>query len=431
MSRPGSLARRLGLALFGYAMLLSLVVFVYGHLVNEAAERLVWTSLLNAEMDHLMERRASDESFQWRDTETLTLAEFPINGHDDQALARLGPGIHDEVTHLGQTVVVNVRDIGESRFVLALDISELERQERGMAWSILGTSAVLAAFMALLVAWGAHRLVDPLVRLAERIRLLEPDNTRARIEPPAHSTSEILVIVGAVNGYLERHTAFVEREHAFIDSVSHELRTPVAVITGAAELALSQRGLVASVDHQLRRILNVAQGVDQLISLLLVLAKAPERLASMSDGVALHQLLPEILEDHRHLCEGKSLTLCLAPLPRDGDIIVAPLMIVQAAIGNLLRNAIENSDNGQIRVGLEEGPTVVIEDPGHGMSPEEISQLYRRLVQGQSRDRGGLGLALIARLCAHLGWQLAVERTDTDGTRVRLDLSRSRASTSG
>src|SRR5690606_21578323 len=140
------------------------------------------------------------------------------------------------------------------------------------------------------------------------------------------------------DGYLERHDRFVARERAFIDSASHELRTPVAVIAGATELALAHPGVPAPVRGQLARIRKTAADVEQLVSLLLVLAKDPARLAASSDRIQLDQLLPEVVDDHRRLADGKDLDIAMGPMaPCD---IVAPMPIVQAAIGNLLRNAI-------------------------------------------------------------------------------------------
>src|SRR3546814_927382 len=191
----------------------------------------------------------------------------------------------------------------------------------------------------------------------------------------------------AVNDYLARNERFVERERAFIDSSSHELRTPVAVIAGASELALDQPGTPDAVRNQLSRILRTARGVEQLLSLLLVLAKDPQRLAQVSDHFRLDQLLPEIVDDHLHLCAGKDLQLDLQPLP--ACELLAPLAIVKAAIGNLLRNAIENSDRGTISIALGRGGVVVIEDPGHGMSPEEISVIYARMARGGDGGRNG------------------------------------------
>jgi signal transduction histidine kinase len=103
----------------------------------------------------------------------------------------------------------------------------------------------------------------------------------------------------------------------------------------------------------------------------------------------------------------------------------APLNIVQAAIGNLLRNAIENSDSGSIRIDLSADGVVRISDPGQQMSPEQVSQLYARLARGEGRDGGGIGLDLISRLCRHLDWKLSFAALATGGTLVTLDLGAS------
>src|SRR3546814_1345942 len=54
-------------------------------------------------------------------------------------------------------------------------------------------------------------------------------------------------------------------------------------IAGASELALDQPGTPDAVRNQLSRILRTARGVEQLLSLLLVLAKDPQRLAQRSE----------------------------------------------------------------------------------------------------------------------------------------------------
>jgi signal transduction histidine kinase len=172
----------------------------------------------------------------------------------------------------------------------------------------------------------------------------------------------------------------------------------------------------------MQRIARNVRQIEQLISLLLILAKDPERLAAASDAVALDELLPEIVEDHRHLTHGKDLALQLGPAA--AVRVTAPVAIVQAAIGNLLRNAIENSDRGVIDIRLDADATVTITDPGHGMSPEEISRIYAQLARGEGRDGGGIGLDLIARLCEHLGWQLDIDSAPERGTVARLRFRR-------
>ena len=228
-----------------------------------------------------------------------------------------------------------------------------------------------------------------------------------------------------MNDYLLRNERFIERERTFLDSASHELRTPIAVIAGAAHNALADACLSAPTRAQITRIRQTAREVETLIALLLVLAKDPSRLAEISEPVALHGVLPLILDDHRHLCEDKALNLRIHTIARCERS--APPHILRAAIGNLLRNAIENSDRGEIVVALHADGVVSIDDPGHGMTPEEVSAIYSRLARGSERDGGGL--ALIGRLCEHLGWRLDIVSRPGQGSRVTLVLPHTPAAT--
>ena len=424
MRRPRTMRRtglrlRITLLVVAYMLLLSLAVVYHGNVVNERAEKLVWKSLLQSELDHYLSRRAEDPDYRWRDTRDVALYGEPGGAVLPEALAKLHPGLHDEVKVNGSERVALVKDVGARRLVLTLDITAFEADERHLSTLMIGSALGGLALSALLIAWGLRRMVKPLADMANDIAGLQPDQGGQRVVVGRSASSELVVISEAVNDYLARNERFVERERAFIDSSSHELRTPVAVIAGASELALGQPGMPEVVRNQLSRIQRTARGVEQLISLLLVLAKDPARLARISDHLRLDQLLPEIADDHRYLCVDKDLELRVEPLP--ACELVAPLAIVQAAIGNLLRNAIENSDRGEISIALQPAGIVVIEDTGHGMSPEEISAIYARMARGGGREGNGIGLDLIARLCEHLGWILRIEPRTPRGTRVTLD----------
>ena len=421
MAARSGLRQRIVIGLLGYAVLLTIAVLVHGVIVNERAEELVWQSLLGSELDHFVERTRADPHYRWIHTKTMTLYDDVAPAGLPSALRNLAPGVHDELVVDGGERVVLVRDVDGRRLILTLDIADLEQREVDMTVTMLGSAAAVIALLAIVSAWGVGFLVRPLSDMAKRIATLRPDRAGERIDVTHAASAELVVIADALNDYLERNERFVERERAFIDSASHELRTPMAVIAGATELALGQADVPAAARNQLTRIQRTARDVEHLISLLLVLAKDPARLATVSDRVALDQLLPEIVEDHRHLMRDKDLTLVLGALPPSE--IVAPVPIVQAAIGNLLRNAIENSDRGEIRIRLTQDATVTIEDPGHGMTPEEISAIYARVARGGGdREGGGLGLDLISRLCEHLGWKLDIASHAGRGTTTTLDL---------
>ena len=415
------LRRRILLGLFGYVVVLSVAVVVNGFVVNEHAEQLVWQTLLDSEMDHLLELREQDPNYRWTNTRNISL----YDGRDPQAvpapLRGVAPGVYDEIVIDGVERVALVREVDGRPLVLALDITDLEEREFDMGLTMVGSAITLIVLLGVAIGWSVNRLVRPLRDMAQSIAALRPDQVGQRVYIPPSASAELVVIADALNDYLQRNDRFVERERVFIDSASHELRTPVAVIGGAAEIALQQPQLPDAARGQLTRIQRTTREVEQLISLLLVLAKDPARLARSSDRVALDQLIPEIVEDHRHLTRDKDLQLDITAL--SSCEILAPLPIVQAAIGNLLRNAIEHSDRGRITIRLETPATVVIDDPGHGMTPEEIARIYARVARGGGRDGGGIGLDLISRLCEHLGWQLDIASDEGRGTTTTLRMA--------
>jgi signal transduction histidine kinase len=420
MMRRPLLRHRILQWLFAYAVLLSTAVLAGGYVIHERVEHLAWDSLLRAELDYYGQRTQTSPDYRWRDTETLRLLGVPGAEPMPAALAGLPPGLHDDIRLEGVNSVVLIEQINGKPLAMALNLTEFEAVESTITAAVAIGTILVILVLGLVVMWRLDEVIAPLASLANQVEGLKPAQPDQHVTVDAAASAEMAVIADAFNDYLQRNRSFVEREHAFIASASHELRTPVAVIAGAAELVLDQNDLPATVRNRVARIHRTARNVEQLISLLLVLAKDPSRLAAASDQVALDQLLPEIVENHRHLTRGKDLALVLEAMP--ACQIVAPLSIVQAAIGNLLRNAIEHSDRGEIRIRLQADATVVIQDPGHGMSPEEISEIYTQMASGGGRDGGGIGLDLISRLSEHLGWRLDFRSEVEHGTTTTLRL---------
>lgn len=426
MTEHASLQRRLVLWLVVFASGVALMLFVVGGHVHEHAEHAAWRSLLDSELHAIERNHAEDPDYRWQDSDTLRL--FPLDGETaaPAALRDLHDGLHDNVRVNGRLSAVMVRHTQAlGRLALVLDIEDFHELEQfAERWSVIA-GLLLIVFTGLAAWLGIGRLVRPLSSLARDIRALRPGQPGQCVVVGRGGSSELHVIANALNDYLQRNQQFVERERVFVSTASHELRTPLAVITGAVELALEQPDVPARAQLQLQRIQRTARAVEELVQLLLMLARDPQRLARHAEQLSLEHVLEQVVEDHRHLTVGKQLTLEHAGFP--SCVIVAPAGVVHAAIGNLLRNAIENSDRGAVHIALSADAVVTIDDPGHGMSPEEISAIHARLARGGdgAAEAGGIGLELIARLCEHLGWQLHISARER-GTRVTLDMGASR-----
>ncbi|MGY0557294.1 MULTISPECIES: sensor histidine kinase [unclassified Lysobacter] len=423
LPKPHSLRRRITLWLLLFATALTVAMVAQGTVVIEYVERIVWRSLMTVELDHFIQRSQDEPGYRWDDTSGFVVYVGVSDPDLPPALRGLDEGLHDDLLVGDTSHVVLVHDDAGTRYTLAMDIEQFAIDESGYELLTVLAAVLLLLAIGVATALGVSHLLRPLSRLAQRIGAMRPEQGMDRIELEPGAGSELVVIADAFNGYLQRNAQFVERERTFVNTASHELRTPVAVINGAAELALQANADPATMQHQLQRIQRSAREMEQLIILLLALAKDPARLAKINKPLALDALLPQIIDDHQHLTAGKSLQLCLAPTPHCE--INAPPGIVRAAVGNLLRNAIENSDNGRIDIRLQDDATIVIHDPGHGMSPEQISAIYTRMARvGGGGGDSGIGLELISRLCEHFGWRLDLQSDSTHGTTAVLKFTR-------
>lgn len=410
-----SLRRQVALASLWFGAVMTLVLGCSAYALHEKVEQGIWEALLDAELLRMESAPAQAESpARLRYWSMRHGPELPAE------LAGLAEGVHDDLRIGDREYVVRVQGAGTQRRAVAVDISELERTEASAGIGIIvGLLAVVMA-MGGLAYLGSRRLVAPMERVARRIGELDPSDQAAGLPPVADESVELRRIREALDDYLDRYRRFAERERAFAASASHELRTPVAVIRGAAELAASAEISPAARDAALQRILRTSREVEVLLRVLLTLAKEPSRLAAQSEDIDIAALLPGLLADHQHLCDDRSLVLGLEGCrPCQAR---APSGLAAVAIGNLLRNAIEHSDSGRIAVSCGEG-RVQIDDPGSALAPEAISALYARQLRAGRPVSEGIGLALIARLCEHLGWSLEFSALSPRGTRAVLDFA--------
>ncbi|BAW00010.1 sensor histidine kinase [Lysobacter enzymogenes] len=412
MSKRPSLRRSLLIAIALYTGILSAVVASHGYWVNERAEQAVWESMLHAEMQHVVGRRVHEAEYTGPDTDALRY--YDGAGFAASPFAALAAGVHDEVRAGSREYVVLVEDVAGGRRALALDITDQEQGERTLGASLALSVVLVAALMAALAYWGVGRLVAPLSRLAALIARLPPDGRGPALEVSDTAPAEIAVVTDSVNRYMGRIREHMERERTFINLASHELRTPIAVIAGSAEVALAHPHMSEGLRPHVLRTQRTAAAMEELASMLLALARDPERALRGLAPVDLAAELPRIVDDFAYVARDKELTISIdaGPLPQVG----APAQVLRAVIGNLIRNAIENSDRGSIRIHAPDRDSLVVQDSGHGMSAAEIAALHARLAMSEYASTGGLGLGLIARICDHYGWTLQLSAAPQGGT---------------
>lgn len=424
-----SLRSRIALGLSAYSLLLTATIILVGYSVHESVEWMVWHAQLDAEMASFLQQRAVQPGAELpRSGKLRAYVETPGTPQAEEIPAKLRAltvGLYDEILVEGEQSAVMVREHDGQRIYMVINISALENDERviGKILLVLGASGLAALILA--IWWLSGRLLSPVTELSAAVDRLQPGRESARIDIEPSAATEVQAIARAMNRLLDRMDELVERERGFVHTASHELRTPIAAVAGAASIALEQPGLPAAARKPLQRISRSAVEMEQLIHMLLVLAKSPERLQESAEDFRLNELLPEIIEDHLHLVGNKEVHIETRTLT--ATKVHAPLRIAQIAIANLLRNAIENTARGAVYVDIEPAGVLRIQDTGPGMNPEEISAHFAASARSERTRGHGIGLDLIARICKHLGWKLSLFAPEAGGTVAVLDLRASLA----
>lgn len=325
-------------------------------------------------------------------------------------LARLPPGFH-EVEDGGRTldVLVGLTPAGE-RYAAVDLVSDFERIEHQMMFGLALCIAASALLAALLARFTAGRVIAPVTELAGAVRR----GSLADAAPLLARDDEIGVLARAFAERTDELQRYLLREQLFTGDVSHELRTPLAVILGAAEVLQAQVGPLAAIE----RIERTARNTADRVSALLLLSRAPERLAA--PRLDLQSLIEREIERCRPLLAGKPVVLSLhveAPAT-----VFAQTELAEMAIGNLLRNACQYTEAGRIELTLS-ATRLVLEDSGPGLPVAVQSQLFERLPSTSERGGSGLGLAIVKRIAEHLAWQVHYEPVSCGGSRFVLAFS--------
>ncbi|WP_338662158.1 HAMP domain-containing sensor histidine kinase [Pararoseomonas sp. SCSIO 73927] len=231
---------------------------------------------------------------------------------------------------------------------------------------------------------------------------------------------ELLPLIGAVNGALDRLDDSLEWQRGFSAEVAHELRTPLAIIQ--AELDLLDAGAVTD------RLRRDVQELAELVSDLLEAAEAARDMPVAEGAFDLAELVAHVAGRFAPIAAREGHPLSSPPAN-------APVWVrgEREAIGRALRNLVENAiahspPGGTVTLRLaaaREGMAVVeVADQGKGVPEAERKSVFRRHWRaGDVRRRGlGLGLSIVERIVSAHGGTAEVGEATGGGALFSLNL---------
>ena len=200
--------------------------------------------------------------------------------------------------------------------------------------------------------------------------------------------------------------------------IAHEIKNPLTPIQLSAERIAKKFGQEQPA---------IAEGCRTIVSEVGQLKRMVDEFARFARMPAVHlrhAQLAEILQQAASLYNdvkpGVDVSVSVDP---DIELLVDPEQI-RRAVGNLLKNAVEATESGQIRVSARRAPhRVVIEvaDPGRGVPDADKDKLFLRYFSTKGRGTG-LGLAIVHRIVNDHDGRISVHDNYPRGTRFEIEL---------
>lgn len=209
--------------------------------------------------------------------------------------------------------------------------------------------------------------------------------------------------------------------------MSHELRSPLAAIDAAAQLLAVRHDADPTIAQPLARIRRGSGRVRHFLDNCLTGERiASDRLALSRQSVALPRLARAALEAAElGAAPGRLRLVCPAVLPP----LAGDPELLAILLHNLLENALKYSPADTavtLTVAVDEAVArLAVADRGPGIPADEqplVFQKYRRGRQAGAIPGAGLGLALVARICALHGGQIELASPPGQGTLITVTL---------
>ncbi len=407
-------------------LFISIITVLGVYAATNVVEKVLVRQALEGEADHFWALHDQNPDQATPNTDNLEgfLAPNLDLSQIPQAIRTIEPGF-GRVEFRNRNPLIYVEDRNNHRLFLIFD--EQSVSQLGFYFGVVPLS--LALIVIYISAWFAYRqsrkTLSPMVSLANIVRQFNVEKQDLDALEIDHlntinTDDEVRTLIDALNIFTDRIRELVTRERQFTRDASHELRTPLTVIQGSAELLARDKTLNDKQDQSVQRILNTCKDMNSLVETLLLLARGEDP-SQITEPVIVNDVVTLLVEqiDRSHN-QDKHVSLKISS--NNLLSVSAPSQAIGMVLGNLIRNACNYTQDGQIDIIINKD-SVTVTDTGHGMSAEELPDLikpFERSADQADTSGYGLGLDIVKRLCERFGWQLNIDSSVDVGTSVRV-----------
>lgn len=390
-------------------------LFFYAFLPSDLSQDVI---AVNELIHALEENRDSPEKLQ-----ISANLDYVVLDAEGSVLFRTGEGLSESISQAvrHRDTILTVEGGSGAHNVIIFNNTSRQLQARRLRTSLL-------FFLLLLLQWSVlaglflylnHTIVRPFRKLKAFARRIAEGNLDIPLEMDRHN------LFGAFTESFDLMRSELKRarmaeakasisKKELVAKLSHDIRTPAASIKAAAEVgaALTDN---ASLRNHFTQIIRKADQISVLVNDLFTAALEELQQLPVTPGELESRELQLLLENADYL--GKA---AVPPIP--DCLLYGDRLRLQQVFDNLFANSYKYAGSDiELSVSADDGfISVVIEDEGGGVSPEELPLLkekYRRGSNAEHMEGAGLGLYISDYFMKKMQGALLVENGRT-GLRV-------------
>lgn len=389
-------------------------------------EQVMVRAALEDEAAHYWKALEADSSHPTPNTDNLRGYKTALSELDSlpDFLQSKQPG-YARVNTQDREPILYIEDKGSERLFLLFD----EQSVRSLSFYFGVVPLSLVLIIIYLSAWFVYRYsrktLSPLMSLAQTMRDFDLSKHKLdslHLEDYTHTRvgDEVRVLAESLKEFTERLKRQLQREREFTHDVSHELRTPLAVIRGSLEILEKQKPVTPIQQRAIKRMQTTSSDMLSLIETLLVLARDSETSEQPNERIEINQLLLTLIQQtNRTHNADQHVEITLKETAQLE--VNASSQAVSIVVGNLLQNACNYTDRGEIVVEVKAG-SVSVSDTGSGIAEDALERIQQPFQRSSDQVDGyGLGLDIVRRLCERFGWELQIISRLNQGTTVTVN----------
>lgn len=277
----------------------------------------------------------------------------------------------------------------------------------GMTKKVISYMLLMVPFLIIFTAYIGYRLIqkslEPIFFMTKTVNNITKSSDLSLRVPNVTSKDELGYLSETFNYMLKHLEDIFNREVQFTSDAAHELRTPISVIISHCEYCLSDLELSEQVREELDIISQKAVRMSDMVSQLLLIARAESnRFKPDFEQTDIRLLTETVLEELQEKADDKKIRLKLNCTQQE-VIINCDFNLMMRLLINLIENAIQyGRKEGFVDVTIQcdnEQCLIKVRDDGIGIPDEAQDKIWNRFYRvdsSHSAENGfGLGLFMV------------------------------------